>query len=197
MSFLPDSFAAFMYQTGIDRISVAYRASIATMENARREAQELYAAYEASGEDDSEYDEEGVLIQSTAHALDHDERDATLAITVVREAFITSAFHYWERSARGWTGLHGKRDYFPVLSAATAKKYAVSPKLELLNALNNLLKHGGGDTALSLARMRPDYFSPLFPNGSGRDQSLRLCIRHEHVEEAFEIIKGSGPTYDV
>ena len=74
-----------------------------------------------------------------------------------------------------------------MLSKASAKRYAVSPKLEALNTLNNLLKHNGSDKALSLARSRPDYFSPLLPKQDGvSHQSLRLCITHEHVEEAFE-----------
>lgn len=193
---IPDSFKAFEFQTGVDRIRDAYRASVATMEKSQREAQESYATYEAGGEDDSEYDEYGFLIHSTRHALDYDERNATLAITVVREAFITSAFHYWERSARGWTGLYSKKDTYPVLSKASAERYAVCPKLEVLNTLNNLLKHSGSDNSLSLSRIRPDYFSPLFPEqNSLSDQSLRLHIQHEHVEEAFAIVKASGPTY--
>ncbi|MCG6114776.1 MAG: hypothetical protein MEQ84_06200 [Mesorhizobium sp.] len=198
MAPLPDSFKAFQFQTGLDRICEAYRASVATMEKSQREAQECYATYEASGEDDSEYDEDGILLHSTRHALDYDEMNATLAINVVREAFITSAFHYWERSARGWTGLYSKKDTYPALSKASAKRYAVCPKLEVLNTLNNLLKHSGSDTSLSLSRIRPDYFSPLFPEqNSVSHQRLRLRIKHEHVEEAFAIVRASGPTYDV
>lgn len=187
-----------MFQTGVDRICEAYRASVAAMEKAQREAQESYASYEASGEDDSEYDEDGILIHSTRHALNYDEMDATLAVTVVREAFITSAFHYWERSAREWSDLFDKKATYPVLSEASAKKYAVSPKLKALDLLNNLLKHGGSDKALELASIRPDYFAPLFPKqDSVSNQSLRLRITHEHVEEAFEIVRASGPVYDV
>jgi hypothetical protein len=158
MAPLPDSFKAFQFQSGVDRICEAYRASVATMEKSQHEAQESYASYQASGEDDSEYDEDGILIHSTRHALDYNEMNATLVITVLREAFITSAFHYWERSARGWTGLYGKKDTYPILSKASAKSYAVCPKLETLNALNNLLKHSSSDKALLLLRIRPDYF---------------------------------------
>lgn len=198
MAPFPKSFKAFSFQTGVDRICEAYRASAATMEKAQREAQESYAKYEASGEDDSEYDEDGILIHSTRHALDYDEMNATLAVTVVREAFITSAFHYWERSARGWTGLYNKKDTYPLLSEASAKVYAVSPKLGTLNTLNNLLKHSSRDKAILLAKIRPDYFSPLFPKQDNvSHQSLRPRITHEHVEEAFEIVRASGPTYDV
>lgn len=195
---LPHSFKAFMFQTGVDRICEAYRVSVATMEKAHRAAQESYANYEASGEDDSEYDEDGCLIHSTRHALNYDEMHAGLAVTVVREAFITSAFRYWELSARGWTGLYERKDTYPVLSETSAKRYAVSPKLAELNTLNNLLKHSGSDKALSLSRIRPDYFSPLSPEqGSVTHESLRLRITHEHVEEAFAIVRASGPAYGV
>ncbi len=177
MALLPDSFKAFMFQRGMDRICDAYRASVATMEKAHLEAQETYANYEASGEDDSEYGEDGILIRRTGHALNYDEMDAILAVTVVREAFLTNAFHYLERSARGWTGLYSKKDRYTVLSEASARRYSVCPKLEALNLLINLLKHGGSGLALALERVRPDYFSPLFPS-QDRVSQERLRLHH-------------------
>ncbi|MES2495574.1 MAG: hypothetical protein V4618_05650 [Pseudomonadota bacterium] len=169
----------------------AYLASVATMEDAARRAREEHNRYEASGEDDAEYDETGALTYSTRHSLDYDAMDAGLAINVVREAFITSAFHYWERSARSWTGLYAPSDRFPELSAASRKKYPLSSQLDVLNRLNNFLKHSGDKKARSLAKLRPDYFRPLFPG-----QHPRLWITHEHVQAAFETVSASGPTYD-
>ena len=93
---LLDSFKAFAFQTGIDRMCEAYRASVVTLEKAQREAQGSNANYDASDEDDLEDDEDGILIHSTRHALNYDEMGAILAVTVVREAFITSALHYWD-----------------------------------------------------------------------------------------------------
>lgn len=202
MAPFPDSFKAFMFQSGVDRIRDAYRASVVAMEHARREAQEAYIRYEESGEDDSEYDEDGVLTHSTRHALDQDKWETSLAVIVVREAFITSAFHYWEVSARAWTGLQRTGDNFPKLIKACAMLYSVDPQLEALNCLNNLLKHNNARRAQELAMLRDDHFlrTPYcsLPKRKDLDDgSWGLRITHEHVEEAFEIVRASGPTYDI
>lgn len=189
MVLVPESFTIFVYQSGIDRMRVAYRASAAAMEDAARQAREAYDRYEASGEDDSEYDGDGALVHSTRHALSYGAMDTGLAVSVVREAFIISAFHYWERSARAWTGLNAPSDRFPELSAASDAIYPLSPRLDALNRLNNLLKHSGDQKkAELLARRRPDYFRPPWPG-----QPPVLAITHEHVEEAFETVGASGP----
>ena len=191
---LPDSFKAFMYQGNVDRVRDAYRASAAAMERASREASEAAARYEASGEDDSEY-EDGALIFSTRHTLDYDAMNAGLAVTVVREAFITSAFHLWETSARGWTGLHKPGQNFEVLSAASAKKYTISPRLTYLNTLNNYIKHRNPAKAALLAVDRPDYFSTFFGRMDAKEPTFHLRITHDHVEEAFETVSASGPRF--
>ncbi|MBY3568655.1 hypothetical protein [Rhizobium laguerreae] len=196
MAILPETFKAFRYQTGIERICDAYRASADTMSKALRDAGHAYSRYEQAGIDDAEYDEDGILLYSTAHSLAQAEMDAILAVSVVREAFVTSAFHYWERSARGWTRLHGRRDHFGMLIAESAKIYPISPQLDNLNSLNNLLKHNSHRINQTLVDARPDYFAPLFPSANNTSpQKLRLRLLHEHVEEAFDIVRASGPTY--
>ncbi|KOF22352.1 hypothetical protein AC244_02080 [Ensifer adhaerens] len=196
MAILPDSFKAFRYQTGIDRVCDAYRASADKMNEALSQAKQAYAQYDQAGVDDSEYDEDGILLGSTAHSLAQAEMDAILAVSVVREAFVTSAFHYWERSARAWTGLHGRRDHFGILSTESAKKYPLSPQLDNLNRLNNLLKHNSHRIDPTLVDARPDYFASPFPSANNTSpQRLRLRLLHEHVEEAFDIVRASGPTY--
>ena len=192
---LPESFKAFMYQGNVDRVRVAYRASAATMESVSQAAREAAARYEASGEDDAEYDEDGATIFSTRHSLDYAAMEAGLAVTVVREAFITSAFHLWETSARGWTGLHKPGQTFDLLSAASDKHYPISPNLRHLNTLNNYIKHRNPAKAALLAIDRPDYFHTYFGRQWGPDRPPHLRITHEHVEEAFETISVSGPQF--
>ncbi|MBY5422302.1 hypothetical protein HFN05_05700 [Rhizobium leguminosarum] len=195
MAIFPESFKAFQYQTGIDRICDAYRASADTMRKALGEASQAYAQYMDDGVDDREYDEDGILIASTEHSLAQAEMDAILAVSVVREAFVTSAFHYWERSARTWTGLHGRYDGFKKLRDECAKRYSISPQLDNLNLLNNLLKHNSHRIDQTLLDARPDYFAALFPSANNTPpQKLRLRLHNEHVEEAFDIVRASGPT---
>lgn len=203
MAPFPESFRAFAYQSGIDRIQDAFRASVAIMESARQTASEAQIRYLSSGEDDREYDDDGVLIRSTFHQLDYEAMNATLAVSVVRESFLTSAFHYWEVSARGWTGLSGQRDNFAVLRKASAQHYPTSPQLIALNHLNNILKHNSAYHARELAKLRTDHFARL-PSSSIRHHangekhetwSWSLRLTDAHVEEVFGIIRASGPDY--
>ncbi|ANK92752.1 MULTISPECIES: hypothetical protein [Rhizobium] len=195
MVLLPESFKAFQYQAGIDRICDAYRASADTINKAVSEATLACAQYLKSGADDREYDEDGILIFSTANSLAHAELEAILAVSVVREAFITSAFHYWERSARVWTGLHGFEHKFPALKEGARRLYSVSPQLPNLNRLNNVLKHNSRRVDQTLLKNRPDYFGSPPPRTNGSTlPEVRLRLTHEHVEEAFDIVRASGPT---
>ncbi len=190
----PESFKAYQYQTGIDRIHNAYRASAETIDKAVSEATHASLQYLESGDDYREYDDDGILIMSTASELAQAEMDAIVAVDVVREAFITSAFHYWERSARAWTGLHGFDDKFPDLRRATRRLYSVSPQLPNLNKLNNLLKHNSRRVDRTLLRNRPDYFGTFFLGRTGANPpEPRLRLSHQHVEEAFDIVRASGP----
>jgi hypothetical protein len=195
MAILPESFKAYQYQSGIDRICEAYRASANTMRDAINEATRALLEYEYGGPEDEIYDDDGILLWSASSSLSQDEMAALEAADVVREAFVTSAFHYWERSARKWTGLHGKHDFFPQLLAQSDKEYPVSPELTNLNMLNNMLKHNSGPINPDLVAARPDYFVPIVPSSQGTSPSRsRLRLTHDHVEEAFETIRASGPT---
>ncbi|WP_034859488.1 hypothetical protein [Sinorhizobium sojae] len=194
---LPESFKAFQYQTGIDRIRDAYRASAAILEKAHADATQAYADYDAIGIDGDVHDADGTLIGSIGLTRAQAEMDAFLQVSLVREAFVTTTFHYWERSAKVWTGIHGFTN-FRVLSARSAMQYPLSPQLETLNRLNNLLKHDTARVDPQLVNDRPDYFCSLLPPKPGSTlRKPKLQLQHEHVEEAFEIVRASGPTYQV
>lgn len=167
---------------------------MATMEAERRAASEKSRRYYDSGEDDSEYDEDGVLVSSTRYSLQFAELEAHLALSVVREAFVTSAFHYWERSARFWTGYRGGS--FRELTTAVMEKHSVHPELVTVNVLNNLLKHDNPQRALDLAALRDDVFRTA-PHSAlpSRRQTWALAISDRHVEEVFDIVAASGPAY--
>lgn len=196
MSPLPHSAIAFLYQSGLDRIRDGFRAATASLEQSRNASNEAHARYVDSGEDDSEYDEDGCLIHSTAHALRSAGEEADYALLAVREAFIMAAFHYWERWARTATGLTATGDRFDKVRTACAQLYPVSEELEALNYLNNLLKHGSAYSARKLAEIRVDHFW-MRPSCflHDRREHWALGIGDGHVEEAFEIVRASGPQY--
>jgi len=185
-------FRAYMFESGLDRIRDSFRASITTMQNHSRDANDLLLDYINSGVDDSEYDDEGALIKSTRHELQHAALETTLALSVVQEAFITSAFHYWERSARAWTGLH--KPTFEALTKEVRKAdISVSDELSAVNTLNNLIKHNNPDRALDLVKTWPDVFITLPYSTLRRELTWRLGINNATVERVFSIVKASGP----
>jgi hypothetical protein len=193
-----ESFRAFAYQSGVDSIHAAFQSSIATMQEAERKAGEDHWRYVDSGEDDDEYDEDGYLIHSTRHNLANAEVQVSYAAREVRRAFITSAFHYWERSARNLTKLVEIKHKFADLKDQSAKLHAISPDLDMLNHLNNVLKHDSIKGAEALIKIRSDHFQRA-PYRKTPDGPLQwtLCITNAHVEEAIEIVRASGPQIGV
>ena len=187
-------YAAFAFHNGLDQIRDAFRLSIGSMETAGREAEASRRRYVASGEDDSERDEDGALVSSTRHELGWAEMQAWSAASVIREAFVTSAFHFWELSARAWTG-ENKSNGFDRLRARVLERYPVDPDLVHLNSLNNLLKHGNPQRGREVFEWRRELF--LFgrmPSGNGWRGSL--AIRTADVEQFLEIVRRSGPPSD-
>jgi len=197
MVLIPKSFQAFMFQSGVDTIRDAFTASIGAMKEAERKAEEALALYVASGKDDTEYDENGSVLHSTYFLLAHKASEMSIAAREVRRAFIMSAFHYWERSARGWTNLDGQHDYYGKLKKEAAKQFDMSPKLDELNHLNNVLKHNNPYHARSLAMIRLDHFVRTpYSTIHNRRVTWTLALNDAHVEEAIEIVRASGPQQD-
>ena len=194
---LPPSTIAFLYQSGLEHIGQAYRAAASAMSEAARDAEAASISYLKSGQDDSVYeveDGQSILVSSTQHELEYARLEVAFSLTAVREAFIISSFHYWEKWARSLTKLNGRKDTFNVVKRHLAKDYAVHDQLYELNHLTNLLKHGSGATyhALSLAKVRPDLFSRLPEGGDG----WAVSLSDDTVQEALKIVSASGPNYD-
>lgn len=184
------SIHAFDFETGIERIRASFRASIEAMERVAHQARAEEYRYLGSGENDDAYDEDGTLIRSTRTELQHETLQAAIALNVVREAFITSAFHFWERSARAWTG-SDERTFASLRDRVIAEGIAVSDELEFLNALNNLLKHDNPDRGHEVFDKRPDLFRwSRVPTGSWQSA---LVIPNADVEHFIDVVGASGP----
>lgn len=188
------SMQAFQFESDLERIQIAFLASIRAMERDHADAERAHDEYEASGEDDDEYDEDGVLTSSTRHALQWEAMKASMAQTVIREAFTTSLFHFWETSARYWTGYSG-RDFRELRRAVKRLGYPVdSDGLTLLNKLNNLLKHDSVETGETVYELAPHLFwHKKRPTGAHWRGALRLT--NADVMHFFDVVKRSGPTY--
>lgn len=185
-------FRHFQFVMDLERIEAAFDASIAAMEQAYREAEVASDKYEESGEDDDEFDEDGVLISSTRHQLRWEALQASQAQSVIREAFVTSIFHFWETSARSWTGFNGRG--FPKLrDAVLALGYAIDVDgLTLLNDVNNLLKHDNAETGERLFEKVPNLF--IFgrrPTTTHWRTALRFS--NAEVKGFIDVVRRSGP----
>jgi hypothetical protein len=187
------NFQAWQFHTGIERIRAAFRAAVAAIEAEEVGAQEAYDRYIASGQDDREYDEDRILTHSTEVSLEFASREAVLATQAVRQAFAMSIFHYWERSARAWT--RWDRPGFPSLKERMeGQGIRVDERLELLNNLNNLLKHDSARSGGKVFEDRPDLFM-WRRRPTGRNWQASVVIANCDIEEFLDAIARSGPAF--
>lgn len=182
-----DEWAAFAFGFGLDEVREGFRAAIEGCDtrgmNARRDSEVFLESHSSFGEDSPQH----------YHLMDlaHSEWLADSAKTVIREAFILSAFHYWERRMRAWTNCKGRG--FPSLSMkAKASGYPSDDRLRVVNTLCNLLKHDTAEYALELGKEWPELFEEL-PSGPQHEAQWVLSIKDQHVEEVFNIVGRSAP----
>lgn len=189
----PFSFQSFCYQSGVDRLQNAFRSSIAQIEAEQTSALSDYNQYVESGEDDREYEGEGderYLVRSTAFELEQVASDIGRSGEALREAFVITAYHYWEKFAIGWTGGWG----FPALSKLTP--HPCHAKLAALNKLSNHLKHDSDFARMvALHEEWPEIFvvAPYVIEKTGGHHWI-VGLRNDIVEESFEIVRASGPS---
>ena len=178
----------------LERIEAAFDASINAMEQTYRVAEEASDRYEASGEDDDEYDEDGALTHSTRGHLRWQVLQASQTQSVIREAFVTSIFHFWETSARYWTGFE-RRDFKGLRSAVRKLGYPVDGDgLTLLNEINNLLKHDNVETGERVFKRAPQMFW-MGKRPTTRHWRSALRLSNDDVKRFLDVVRRSGPTY--
>lgn len=188
------SIEPFQFNSDLERIADAFQSSIRAMEKAYHDAEDAYDRFIDSGEDDDEFDEDGVIIASTRHQLRWEVMQKSMAQTVICEAFITSIFHFWEYSARRWTS-DQDADFRRLKRKVRALGYPVdSDGLTLLNDLNNLLKHDNVKTGRKVfLKASCLFWSGREPQGARWRSALR--IKAEHVHRFIEVVRNSGPLY--
>lgn len=192
MAKFPFRFTVFHYQSGVDRLERAFTSSIAQIEAEQAQASAAYMAYIKSGEDDAEYEYDGenrFLVKSTAFELQNDSFEIGLSAQAIREAFIIAAYHFWEKFAISRTGKWG----FDNLTKSYC--YPVHEKLPALNKLNNHFKH---DSDLERMTKLHDNWQDIFvvaPHITDKTKKPHwiLDVRNDHVLEAFQIVRSSGP----
>ena len=169
-------FPAYAFELGLDQIRTAYRAAMEGCEvqisKARREA-EIFR--EANSPFSSEDSEEWLQLVDLGCV----KGLAEAGKSEIREAFVLSAFHHWERWMRRRTGEQGS---FTTLSKAAQDIGYTHPRPGILNSLCNLLKHDNVDHAEALASQWSELFGEL-PHGVPGQREWKLAIQDHHIEQ--------------
>jgi len=144
-------------------------------------------------------DEDGDLAYDPHEHLHYEHMAIDETLHQVRKSMMVTLYHAWERTARDVTNRHGSRDNHAVLELALNKKGIIlTPELEHLRRLVNLVKHNSKKKMLQLWEVRPDLFydnfdpDEHFPN----DWEQTIEISREQVESFFAAVVASGPTHE-
>lgn len=188
---------AVVFHFGLEEVGVAYRASRDGLRREKRSAEATMRERCGLASDDPiEEGEAGECGLNFAEGFWEQvgdlEREAEIAETVIRGAFIIALFHFWERQTNRW--LQRKR-YEATPTIAFLQAHGRTPdaaQLELLHHLANCLKHGPGTSCDLLQAMAPQLFDPApTPASPASDEDLR--IDDALVEGFLKTIQNAGP----
>lgn len=189
----------FLYEDGIRNLRRVFEAA---SDGLNRHLQVTYdeldehdRAVKAGADPQIEYDDDGRPVLDYRDILIYHTTTAEEAKGTLNKSIAITAFHLWERSARDWTGLSQKKNFFELRDAVAAKGCPISPRLIQVYLLANLLKHGNEKHGNDLFIRRPDFFRTGFsPEHSHVEWFDDVNLSDDHVAEIFDVIAASGPT---
>jgi hypothetical protein len=185
-------FRGYVYQSGLNVLRSGFAtASRALADDAARIEADI-VAYEQSGVWEGERDEDGYLLWDREHILDIDRRMALEAQDDLRKAFVLSAYHHWERSARLWTN-DQKAKHDALALKARAQGISIHSDLAKVRDLANSLKHNSEKSGAALVMSWPNVLPLSFARPKTGDWYNAVSLTDDHVREAFDIIGASGP----
>lgn len=171
-----DRLESWQFHHGLDMLLHAYRTSNSQPKRDRervgREWKSLLASIE---NEDVASDAEG----NRNRLIDLDAT-SKVAMKLIREAFVISLFHFWEREAQALVGAKGYK-HERVMSALVNR--GLSPECETLHTLQlvaNVAKHSAGSSATKLYEKRPDLFIDAVAAGP-----LQISYKDDEVAPAF------------
>lgn len=192
MAKFPD-LRAYFYHDELIGLKECYQTAEAAMESRRTSARKDIEDYQqqlANGAEwEGERDDDGSILWSRNDALDIAEFNAYLAINTLRESFVVTLFHFWEKSAREWTG-SDERDYRKIKRLVRKLGYHVHPELNVLNKLTNYLKHSNPKLLDELHPLAKYLFRS---EGIPKGKRGPLQITSTHLNRFFDIVTLSGP----
>lgn len=192
MAKLPD-LRAYFFHNELDGLRQCYLTAVSAMEarrtNARKDIEDYQHQLANGAEWEGERAADGSILWSRDDALEIAEFNAYLAIDTLRESFVVTLFHFWEKSAREWTG-SDERDFRKLKRRVRELGYAVHAKLDALNKLTNYLKHDNPKLLDELYALEKNLFRSKVGT-QGERGTLR--ITSENLDDFFEVVALSGP----
>ncbi len=190
----------YVFQEGVTVLIAAYQSAADALHEGLQRAREEALAYQEgvdSGEVEwiGERDDEGHVLwdQEQVHEMDVDTK--LEGQSALRKAFALAAYHHWERGARNWTG-DDVRDHSRLVRAVGALGITVSPRLDAVRDLANLLKHDNGARGCDLLESWPAVFPAGFaPTGARVDWYGAVRLTDGHLDEVFNAVAASGPDH--
>lgn len=134
----------YSFMMALDALIDAFRVAISAMDGQLLQAHADMTAHSqslATGGDDGAVYVNDHYSHDTADLLAMGYSDASSAARAIREAFVISLFHLWERSARSWVKCE-EQSYAKLAKALRTEDIPIHPKMATLNDLSNFLKHG-------------------------------------------------------
>lgn len=196
MALLKWNYQGYVYQEGVSLLIAAYDTAANALQQEWERTKDEASVYQdgvASGEREwiGERDDEHVLWDQQ-QVYDIEIESKLAAQSALRKAFALSIYHHWERGARVWTG-DDVREHKKLVKAVEAKGVPVSPRLEAIKDLANLLKHDNDDRGADLLKSWPDVLPSVAKWGGRIDWYESVALTDYHLTEAFNIIAASGP----
>ncbi len=117
------------------------------------------------------------------------EAEADAAMAVVRQAFLVSLFHFWERQVLTWSG---RERYDHAAAMSWLGSNGGAPDAQLLRRLElacHVAKHGPGSSSQKLLALEPDHFRA----SDDADGECVLEITDDQVESYFHAVFKSAP----
>jgi len=188
-----------VYQDGVGYLAKGFTTAATALRADRATIAAELVAYEthvnAGGDRIGEW-EDGELLWEQDQVLRMRLEDADEALMDLRKAYCLAIYHHWERGARRWTRrVHGNHAKLAELTVELG--YPVDARLAGLCDLVNTLKHNNVASARKLAASWGALLSADPHGPAERDWYNVVELTDDHVAEACDIIRGSGPTVDL
>lgn len=171
-------FRSIVFQDGINILDRAWRDAEVTM---WKQYEELISKQDAAEANEKARGELPTLL-SESSILHYQAQEVAATIQVVRNSFILSLYHFWERRLGEWMQ-DRKASFEEKYVWLTANGLPLAKDLlEDLRQLCNLLKHENP----AIGQRRTD----LFLNGEPKADEVALT--QDHMEQFFTAVRGSG-----